>query len=64
MCPIATAHAAGPGWAAILGGTDYAAAVATDPQGNIYVAGSTSSPDFQVTPRSTCRRHRTRLSAR
>ena len=47
---IAAAHAAGPGWAAILGGTDYAAAVTTDPLGNVYVAGSTSSPDFQVTP--------------
>ena len=48
---IAAAHAAEPGWAAILGGTgqDYAAAVATDPQGNVYVAGLTYSPDFPVT---------------
>jgi hypothetical protein len=47
---IAAANAAGPGWAAILGGTDYAAAVTTDPQGSVYVAGSTSSLDFPVTP--------------
>jgi uncharacterized protein (TIGR03437 family) len=49
---IAAANAAGPVWAAILGGTDqdYAAAVAADPQGNVYVAGLTSSPDFLVTP--------------
>ena len=45
---IAAANAAN--FSAILGGTDYAAAVTTDPQGNVYVAGSTSSPDFQVTP--------------
>ena len=49
---IAAANAAGPGWAAILGGAsqDYAAAVTTDPQGNVYVAGLTYSPDFPVTP--------------
>src|ERR1035441_9316957 len=48
---IAPVFAAGPGWAAILGGTgqDYAAAVATDHQGNVYVAGLTYSPDFPVT---------------
>lgn len=35
-----------------LGGNanDYATAVASDPQGNIYVAGSTQSPDFPTTP--------------
>src|ERR1035437_7009151 len=49
---IATAHAAGPGFSAILGGAgqDYSASVATDPQGNVYVAGLTYSPDFPVTP--------------
>jgi len=53
---IAAANAAGPGFSAgvsaILGGSgqDYAAAVATDPQGNVYVAGLTYSPDFPVTP--------------
>src|ERR1019366_5496493 len=53
---IAAANAAGPGFSAgvsaILGGSgqDYAAGVATDPQGNIYVAGLTYSPDFPVTP--------------
>lgn len=48
---IAAANAAGPGWAAILGGSgqDYAAGVATDAQGNVYVAGLTYSPDFLVT---------------
>jgi uncharacterized protein (TIGR03437 family) len=53
---IAAASAAGPGssagFSAILGGAgqDYAAGVATDPQGNVYVAGLTYSPDFPVTP--------------
>src|ERR1019366_4716963 len=53
---IAAANAAGPGFSAgvsaILGGSgqDYAAAVATDPQGRVYVAGLTYSPDFPVTP--------------
>jgi hypothetical protein len=53
---VAAASADGPGFSAgfsaILGGIgqDYAAAVATDPQGNVYVAGLTYSPDFPVTP--------------
>jgi uncharacterized protein (TIGR03437 family) len=49
---ISTANAAGPTFSAVLGGAgqDYAASVATDPQGNVYVAGLTYSPDFPVTP--------------
>lgn len=48
---VACANAAGSGFSAILGGSgqDYAAAVASDAQGNIYVAGLTYSPDFPVT---------------
>jgi len=47
----ASAHAAANNVSAILGGSgqDYAAAVASDAQGNIYVAGLTYSPDFPVT---------------
>jgi uncharacterized protein (TIGR03437 family) len=47
----AAAHAAGPGFSAVLGGSgqDYAAAVASDAQGNTYIAGLTYSPDFPVT---------------
>ncbi|MBZ5728056.1 MAG: SBBP repeat-containing protein [Acidobacteriia bacterium] len=47
-----TAFAAGPGFSTLFGGDveDYAAAVATDRQGNIYVAGLTFSSDFPVTP--------------
>src|ERR1039458_6637997 len=44
-------HAAGPVFAAILGGSgqDFATSVASDAQGNVYVAGLTYSPDFRVT---------------
>jgi uncharacterized protein (TIGR03437 family) len=46
-----TVHAAGPVFAAILGGSgqDFATSVASDAQGNVYVAGLTYSPDFRVT---------------
>ena len=45
------AHAAGPGFSAVLGGSgqDYAASVASDAAGNTYVAGLTYSPDLHVT---------------
>ena len=44
-------HAAGPVFAALLGGSgqDFATSVASDAQGNVYVAGLTYSPDFPVT---------------
>jgi uncharacterized protein (TIGR03437 family) len=47
-----TAGHAGPVFSTLLGGSgqDYATAVASDPQGNTYVAGLTYSPDFPVTP--------------
>jgi hypothetical protein len=46
-----TVHAAGPVFAALLGGSgqDFATSVASDAQGNVYVAGLTYSPDFRVT---------------
>ena len=53
--PLAAAD--GPVFATFLGGSgpnldagggDLAAATATDPQGNIYVAGQTTSADFPV----------------
>ena len=45
------ACAEGTGFSVVLGGSgqDYAASVASDAQGNIYVAGLTYSPDFPVT---------------
>lgn len=48
----ASAAHAGPVFSALLGGSgqDYATSVASDPQGNTYVAGLTYSPDFPVTP--------------
>jgi len=44
-------HAAGPVFAALLGGSgqDYATSVTSDAQGNVYVVGLTYSPDFPVT---------------
>jgi len=46
-----TAYAAGTGLSVIFGGIgqDYASAVTSDAQGNIYVAGLTYSVDFPVT---------------
>ena len=47
-----TVHGAGLVFAAQLGGSgqDFATAVTSDAQGNVYVAGLTYSPDFPVTP--------------
>ncbi len=44
-------HAAAPIFSTILGasGQDYATSVVSDPQGNVYVACLTYSPDFPVT---------------
>jgi uncharacterized protein (TIGR03437 family) len=46
-----TVHAAGPVFATLLGGSgqDFATSLASDAQGNVYVAGLTYSPDFRVT---------------
>ena len=48
------ASASGPVFSATLGGSgqDFALAVASDAQGNSYVAGLTYSPDFPVTPQA------------
>ena len=51
VCLFAAAVHAGPDFAAVLGGSgqDFATSVASDSQGNVYVAGLTYSPDFRVT---------------
>jgi uncharacterized protein (TIGR03437 family) len=48
---LPTAHAAGTVFTTLLGGSyqSYASAVAADAQGNTYVAGMTSAPDFPTT---------------
>jgi uncharacterized protein (TIGR03437 family) len=48
---IAAANAAGTRFSTVFGGLgqDYASAVTTDAQGNVYVAGLTYSSDFPVT---------------
>src|SRR2546425_3492189 len=53
-CSAACALAGGPQFSTFLGGSrgEFAAAVTTDSQGNIYIAGQTGSPDFPVTPRA------------
>jgi uncharacterized protein (TIGR03437 family) len=52
LCLMAATVHAGPDFAAVLGGSgqDFATSVASDGQGNVYVAGLTYSPDFRVTP--------------
>ena len=49
---VRSAGSGGPGFAALMGGSgqDYAAAVAADALGSVYIAGQTYSPDFPVTP--------------
>jgi hypothetical protein len=52
FCWAATLADAAPNFSAVLGGSgqDFATSVATDAQGNSYVAGLTYSSDFHVTP--------------
>ena len=51
FCTTHAANAASPVFSALLGGSgeDYATSLASDAQGNTYVAGLAYSPDFPVT---------------
>ena len=52
ICTTLPAHAAGPVFSTLVGGSglDYATALTSDAEGNTYVAGLAYSPDFPVTP--------------